>query len=111
MSGLFLTRPIREEYQMAKQSWLDEASGTPLIDQYARKLASFLNAMADGRVDDSEMNAQEARVVALMREIEPKLDDALHAKMTQLLCELTAYDIMQMLHAVAAQRPRTKFQG
>ncbi len=96
---------------MAKQSWLDEASGTPLIDQQARRLTTFLETVADGRVDDAELKAQEGRVAALMREIEPKLDDALHAKVTQLLCELTAYDIMQVLHAAAAGRPKTKFRG
>ncbi len=96
---------------MGKQSWLDETSGTPMIDQYARQLSTFLDAMADGRVDESELEAQEGRVTALMREIEPKLDDALHAKVTRLLCELTAYDLMQMAHAVSAGRPKTKFKG
>lgn len=96
---------------MARQSWLDEASGTPLIDQYARQLGTFLEAVADGRVDDAELKAQEGRVTALMRAIEPKLDDALHAEVTKLLCELTAYDVMQMIHGVTAERPKTKFRG
>ncbi len=96
---------------MARQSWLDTTSGTPMIDQYARQLTTFLDAMADGRVDDSELKAQEGRVAALMREIEPKLDDALHAKVTQLLCELAAYDLMQVMHSVTAGRPKTKFKG
>lgn len=96
---------------MPKQSWLDEASGSPVIDQYARQLGPFLTAMADGRVDDAELKAQEARLVALMKEVEPRLDDALHAKVTQLLCELTAFDIMQMLHALGVNRPTRKFQG
>jgi hypothetical protein len=50
-------------------------------------------------------------VTALMREIEPKLDDALHAKVTKLLCELAAYDVMQMIHGVAVGRPKTEFRG
>ena len=82
-----------------------------MIDQYARQLGTFLEAVADGRIDDAELRAQEGRVVALMREIEPKLDDALHDKVTKLLCELAAYDVMQMLHGVTAQRPKTKFKG
>ncbi len=40
---------------MARQSWLDEASGAPVIDQYARRLTGFLDAVADGRVDDAEL--------------------------------------------------------
>jgi hypothetical protein len=82
-----------------------------VIDQYARQLGTFLEAVADGKVEDAELKAQEGRVVALMREIEPKLDDAMHEKVTKLLCELAAYDVMQMIHGVTAQRPKTKFKG
>ena len=67
--------------------------------------------MADGKVDDAEIKAQEARLVALMKEVEPLLDDALHEKVTQLLCELTAYDLMQMLHQMQQARPQTMFRG
>jgi hypothetical protein len=94
-----------------RASWLDEAAQTPLIEQSARKLDSYLTALADGRVDESELRDQESRLVKLMREIEPQLDDALHAKVTQLLCELTAYDLMQMLHEMQRSRPKTKFRG
>jgi hypothetical protein len=94
-----------------RASWLDPKSHAPLIDQYARRLTSFMTAMADGKVDDSELDEQEARLVKLMKEIEPRLDGDLHGKVTQLLCELTAYDIMQMLHAMQAQRPQTVFRG
>ena len=94
-----------------RQSWLDETTQTPRIEQYARQLDTFLQTMADGVVDDTEVKAQESRLAGLMREIEPQLDDALHAKVTQLLCELTAYDIMRMLHELQAARPKTTFRG
>lgn len=94
-----------------RASWFDEKSQTPLIDQYARKLKSFLDVLADGKVDDGEIKSQEARVLGLMKEIEPQLDDALHAKVTALLCELTAYDLMQTLHQMQQARPRTVFRG
>lgn len=93
-----------------RTNWLDDEGGLA-IDDYARKLESYLEAMADGVVSDDELNAQETRVVELMREIEPQLDDELHAKVTTLLCELTAYDIMQLLHTVQASRPKTTFRG
>ena len=35
-------------------NWFDEKTQTPLIDQYARNLTSFLESMADGKIDDSE---------------------------------------------------------
>jgi hypothetical protein len=95
----------------ARQNWLDPTTQTPLIDDYARHLGTFLDAVADGKIDDREMAAQEQRLIAAMQEVEPLLDDALHAKITRLLCELTAYDVMQVMHAMHAARPTVKFQG
>lgn len=91
-------------------SWLDEEGGVG-IEEHARRLTSFVAAMADGAVSAPEVAAQERRVVALMREVEPLLDDALHARITALLCELTAFDIMQLLHEMQTVRPRTQFRG
>ena len=94
-----------------KSSWLDEQSHKPTIERYARQLRSFMKAMEDGRIDQSELDEQEQRLVGLMQEIEPQLDDALHARVTELLCELTAYDLMQTLHSINASRPKPVFQG
>lgn len=96
---------------MSRISWFDEESQTPQIEQHARKLTTFIDTLADGKVDEAELKAQEARLSALMKEIEPLLDDNLHAKVTQLLCELTAYDLMQMLHQMQPSRRKTVFRG
>ena len=97
---------------MAKrQSWFDEKTHEPLIERYARQLDSFIETMADGKVEPSEILAQEKRLVTLMKDVEPQLDDAMHAKVTQLLCELTAYDLMQTIAAMQAVRPKTAFRG
>lgn len=96
---------------MAKQSWLDANTQTPLIDDYAQQLSTFVEAMADGRVDHSELTQQEARLVKLLKEVEPKLDEALHTQVTKLLCELTAYNVMQTLFSLQDARPKTTFRG
>ena len=67
--------------------------------------------MADGRIEPSELKSQEARVVALMKSVEPELDDELHEQVTHLLCELSAYNIMHTLHQFVETRPKTKFRG
>lgn len=97
--------------RVRRSSWLDEKAQMPVIEQYARQLGSFIDATADGVIEDSELQTQEALLVQLMKEIEPKLDDGLHAKVTRLLCELTAYDIMQLLHAMQKNRPQSVFRG
>ena len=92
-------------------SWFDEGSSTPLISAQAKKLDSFLAAIADGQVTAAELKDQESRLVKLMKEIEPKLDPALHSKVTELLCELTAYDMMQAFNMLQQSRPKTAFRG
>ena len=96
---------------MVRSTWLDEDTQEVKIDDYARQLTSFIDALADGRVDDAELEAQEKRVVESMRDVEPHLDDELHAKVTKLLCELSAFNIMQLMHTVERARSKTTFRG
>ncbi len=94
-----------------RTDWLDETTEAPLIGEDAARLGTFSEAMADGRIDPQELKAQEARVTALMKSVEPKLDDALHEEVTHLLCELSAYNIMHTMHQLMESAPRTKFRG
>jgi hypothetical protein len=91
--------------------WFDESTHAPLIANYTKRLDSFLATMADGIVDQKEVAAQEARLVKLMQEVEPQLPAPLHAKVTELLCELTAYDLMQTMHVMQEAKPKTAFRG
>ena len=91
---------------MARQSWLDEETNEVKIDDYAQKLTSFLDAMADGRVDEAEVASHEESLATLMKEIEPTLDDETHAKITRLLCETSAFSIMQFVHQMQQARER-----
>jgi hypothetical protein len=93
-----------------RTKWLD-TKDTPLLKQYAQEMQSFVKAMADGVVEPKELEQQEKDIVALMKEIEPKLDDELHEKVTKLLCEITVYDMMQMAMALRESRPASKFKG
>jgi hypothetical protein len=94
-----------------KSSWFDESTHAPIISDKMKQLESFATTFADGVVDASEIKAQEERVYGLMKEIEPQLDEKLHAKVTDLLCELTAYNFMQFVHAVQEMKPQFKFKG
>ena len=94
-----------------KTPWFDDSSDTPLIAEYARKLDSFLDAISDQVVETHELEEQEKRLVALMKEVEPLLSPEAHEKVTRLLCEVTAYDLMHALHMAGRARPKTKFRG
>jgi len=96
---------------MTRKSWLDETGEATLIDDYANQTQSFVDAMADGKIDDQELTAQETKLVELMKKIEPKLDDQQHTEITELLCELSAFNVMQMLNLIHQSRPKTTFRG
>jgi len=101
--------PARPALPRAK--WFDDASSAPVIEEQARRLTTFMTALADGKVEAHEVKEQEQRLVAAMKEADAALDNAAHAKVTQLLCELTAYDLMNMLYALEQARPKTTFHG
>jgi hypothetical protein len=44
-----------------------------------------------------------------MKKLEPELSDELHAKVTTVLVELTAYNVMRLLHELQSERARMAF--
>jgi hypothetical protein len=95
---------------MARTSWLDDESDLPVIDEMVQKLKSFTEAMADGVVEKRELDEQQSRLTAAMKSVEGELTNELHAKVTRVLVELTAFNIMQTLHELQAERVR-RFRG
>jgi hypothetical protein len=94
---------------VARTSWFDEKSELPLIQEQVSKLESFTAALSDGVVTKQELASQEQRLVAAMRKLEPQLNDEQHATATSLLVELTAYNVMRLLHELHAERARLAF--
>ncbi len=95
---------------MARKSWVDPETNEPLIDDYAKKLANFMKAFSDGVITEQEISEQEARLVDLMRLVEENMNDETHAKVTRLMCELTAFNIMQFVYEMQMSRA-TAFRG
>ena len=94
---------------MARISWFDEKAEHPMIQEKVQKLDSFTAALADGVVSQDELDAQERRLTAAMRKVEPELSDDQHSKVTTLLIELSAYNIMRLLHELQVQHARATF--
>ena len=91
---------------MARTSWFDDKAGHEAIQDRVRHLDSFTNALADGVITSQELDVQEKRLVEAMKAAEPALSDDQHAKVTTMLVELTAYNIMRLLHELQAERTR-----
>ena len=95
---------------MPRNSWFDDKAEHPMIQEQITKLDSFTSAMADGVVSEAELSVQERRLVASMKILEADLSDDLHAKATTVLVELSAYNVMRLLHELQAERARMAFK-
>jgi hypothetical protein len=95
---------------MPRTSWFDETNEHPLIQEQVSKLDSFTSALADGVVTKQELAGQEERLVAAMKALEGMLSDEQHAATTKAMVELTAYNIMRLLHELHAERARMAFK-
>jgi predicted transcriptional regulator len=94
-----------------RTSWFDERAEHPAVQEQVHKLESFTNALADGVVAKDELQSQEQRLVAAMKRLEPELSDDLHAKVTAVLVELSAYNIMRLLNELQTKRVQSAFSG
>jgi hypothetical protein len=92
-----------------RTSWFDENDAHPVVLESVSKLESFTSAMADGVIEKKELAGQEQRLVAAMKHVEAALSDELHEKVTNVLVELTAYNVMRLLHELHAERARMVF--
>jgi len=95
---------------MARTSWLDDKAEHPLIQERVQQLDAFTSALADGVITAQELSSQEQRLIAAMKSVESELPDAVHGKMTTVLVEMTAYNVMRLLHELQAGRARVAFQ-
>jgi len=68
-STAFLNYGIRfdkEKVAMARIDWLDEKTNVPVIDEQVQKLTTFVEAMADGVIEKTELEKQQSSVVQAM---------------------------------------------
>ena len=88
---------------MARTSWFDPESSGLAFDQYVDKMESWQSALADGVVEPAEIEQQAERVEAMLRELEPKLSDAVHEELTQIFYELAVLYGMQQMVELASE--------
>lgn len=84
----------------ARRSWFAEtktpdlAAANPFTGSIDR-LESWQRAIEDGIIEPHEVAEQKDRVVALLRELEPLLDDTQHERVTRVLEEWAVLFAMQ----------------
>ncbi|MDI7276808.1 MAG: hypothetical protein QME94_12590 [Anaerolineae bacterium] len=92
---------------MAREGWFDAQSNEIGFARYAEQMESWQQALADGRVEPEEVRRQAERVAGLLRALEPKLSDALHAELTTIFRELAVLYGMERLAALAPEKGGT----
>ena len=93
---------------MARTSWFDD-SDLPMIEEQVQKLDSFTEAMADGMIEKQELERQQESLIEAMKAVESELNDGQHAKVTRLLVELSAYNVMRLLHELHTRQLQKAF--
>jgi predicted transcriptional regulator len=96
---------------VARTSWFDDKAEHPVIQEQIQKLKAFTDALEDGVVTTQEVNRQEQRLISAMKQVDTELSDDLHAKVTALLVEMSAYNVMRLLHELQAERARMAFHN
>ena len=80
---------------MARRAWFasgDVASHSPFA---VERLESWQKAIEDGIIEPHEVTAQRERLLGLLRDLEPTLDDAQHERVTRVLEE---WAVLQAMH-------------
>jgi hypothetical protein len=76
-----------KEAVMARTSWFSEEGDDVMFQHYVERMESWQQAIADGVITPEELKEQAQRVAELLRTLESKLDDDLHAEVSQVLME------------------------
>ena len=94
---------------MPRIDWLDDETNVPVIDEQVQKLTHFVDSMADGIIEKAELEKQQSSVIQAMKSVQADLNDAQHEKVTRLLVELSAFNIMKLLHELQQTRMQRAF--
>ena len=78
-------------------SWFDVESSEMMFTEYLERMESWQKALSDGIIQPAEFREQADRVADLLRALEPKLNDELHAEVTQILYEWAVLQAMEKI--------------
>jgi hypothetical protein len=82
-------------------SWFSEETNEVYSAQFFQRMESWQRAIADGKIDPTEIQAQGERVMDLLKRAETSVSDEAHAKLTETFSELA---VLQGMQAYAIQQ-------
>jgi hypothetical protein len=72
---------------MSRMSWFSEEGDEVMFQHYVERMESWQQAIADGTITAEEVRDQAQRVADLLKAVEGRLDDDLHAQVSEALME------------------------
>ncbi len=84
---------------MATDGWFDGQGLDLQRDEFLDDHPGWQKYLADGVISASEILEQEAKIAAMLKELEPQLSEAVHAALTKVLLEYEVLINMALIHA------------
>lgn len=83
---------------MARDGWFDGEGLDLLRDEFLDTHAGWQKYIADGQITAGEILEQEAKIISMLKKLEPKLSDEQHAELTAVLLEYEVLINMSLIH-------------
>ncbi|MCA9791633.1 MAG: hypothetical protein KC910_07545 [Candidatus Eremiobacteraeota bacterium] len=83
---------------MSRDGWFDGKGFDLHRDEFLEHHAGWQKYIEDGEITADEILEQETRIVEMLRDIEPTLDDKTHAVLTKTLLEYEVLVNMALIH-------------
>jgi hypothetical protein len=81
--------------ESSRISWFDQEKGPLYLSEYFQRMGSWQQAIADNRITPEEIRDQASRVIALLKEVEPLVNETEHQVITETLYEMAVLQAMQ----------------
>jgi hypothetical protein len=72
---------------MSRMSWFSDEGDDVMFQHYVERMESWQKAIEDGTITAEEVKEQAQRVADLLKAVEGRLDDELHAQVSEALME------------------------
>lgn len=83
---------------MERDGWFDGKGVDLLRDEFLEDHAGWRRYIADGQITAAEILEQETRIIEMLKEVEPTLNDEQHTAMTKVLLEYEVLVNMALVH-------------
>jgi hypothetical protein len=83
---------------MARDGWFDGQGVDLLRDEFLEDHDGWRRYIADGQITASEILEQESRIIEMLKEVEPTLNDKQHEALTKVLLEYEVLVNMALVH-------------